>query len=72
MIKYLDIERGIDEENYEESNHLLNETEVSFLIINDKHFKNSEFKNGGVFYYFLKCQAAFYFLYFISISLDIK
>ncbi len=32
MIKYLDIERGIDEENYEESNHLLNETEVSFYF----------------------------------------
>ena len=38
MIKYLDIERGIDEGNYEESNHLLNETEVAFHIINNKHF----------------------------------
>ncbi len=30
MINYLDIERGIDEGNYEESNRLLNETEVYY------------------------------------------
>ncbi len=57
LIKYLDIERGgIDEGNYEESNRLLNETEVTFHIINIKHFKNSPFKNCWLFYYFLICQ----------------
>ncbi len=53
MIKYLDIERGgIGEGNYEESNHLLNENEVSFLIINNKHSKNSPFKNCCIFIIF--------------------
>ena len=50
MIKHLDIERGIDEGNNDEghcdeSNYLLNEIEVSFYIINTKHFRNSLFKN---------------------------
>ncbi len=58
------MERGIDEENYEESNHLLKLTEVSFHIINAKHFRDSPFKNCCIFNHFLICQAAFYFLYF--------
>ncbi len=62
MIKYLDIERGdIDEGNYEESNRLLNETEVIFHIINAKYFRDSPFKNCCIFNHFLIRQAAFYF-----------
>ena len=60
MMKYLDIERGIDEGNNDEgncdeSNYLLNEIEVSFYIINTKHFRNSLFKNCCIFTYFLIC-----------------
>ena len=61
MIDYLDIEMGIDDGNYVESNHLLNETEVSFHVINIKHFKNSPFKDCFIFNHFLICQVAFYF-----------